>query len=121
MRLVDVRNEERERAISAFVVDDDILVDPAPSPPSPTCSTRWTAGGHAPSRVIPPDFHRGAPNASPSAATLMDSRWRPATLSLQATTVSSPVVTWTSRTSRAPVAIRSSRSRPGDGTGPLAP
>lgn len=30
MRLVDVRNEERERAISAFVVDDDILVDPGP-------------------------------------------------------------------------------------------
>lgn len=30
MRLVDVHNRERERAIFAFAVDDDILVDPDP-------------------------------------------------------------------------------------------
>jgi glyoxylase-like metal-dependent hydrolase (beta-lactamase superfamily II) len=30
MRRVDVPNEERERAISACVVDDEILVDPGP-------------------------------------------------------------------------------------------
>jgi hypothetical protein len=30
MRLVDVHTRERERAIFAFAVDDDILVDPDP-------------------------------------------------------------------------------------------